>query len=123
MREKRYPVNFAVHLTWQENQGATRRVAGRCLDLSAEGMRIELRDHLAAGATVLLESSEFGRMGHALVRYCRREKMQYRAGLRFVTAFQLSEPARQRVLDSVLIAVKPGANKPAGTGLNSDLLP
>jgi hypothetical protein len=115
MREPRFSVSFAVHLAWQEKSGATQRITGRCVDLSSEGMQIEIRDRLNPGMTVLVASDEFGRMGHTSVKYCRRDKMQYRAGLRFGTAFQLGDPARQRILDRVLI--------PGATGLNSDLLP
>jgi hypothetical protein len=102
MREQRFSVDFAVRLQWQPKRGGVQRATGRCLDLSPEGMRVELRDALETGGQVLAESDEFGRMGHAMVRYCRRENMRYMAGLRFSTPFALGGPARQTILDRVL---------------------
>jgi hypothetical protein len=111
MREPRFPVSFSVHLTWQEKSGTMQRATGRCVDLSPEGIKIEIRDRLETGATVLVESDEFGRMGHALVRYCRRDRMQYMAGLRFGSPYPLGDPARQKTLQRVLKPDSdPGAN-------------
>jgi hypothetical protein len=87
---------------WQEKSGAVRRISGRCLDLSSEGIKIETRDRLDTGTAVLVSSQEFGRMGHATVRYSARDKMRCLVGLKFGAAFGLSDPARRRILDRVL---------------------
>ena len=78
------------------------RVTGRCVDLSPEGMKIEVRVRLEPGTAVVVSCNEFGRMGHTLVKYCRRDKMHYMAGLRFGTAFPLSSPGRLKILEGVL---------------------
>jgi hypothetical protein len=104
-RDARFSVNFPVHLTWQEKSGGVKRMTGRCLNLSSEGMLIEVRDPLDSGTPVLAASDEFGRMGHTIVRHCRRDKMRYLAGLRFSTAFALSDPARQKILQQILSPV------------------
>lgn len=102
MEEKPYSVNFAVSLMWEEKSGALRRVGGRCLNLSPEGMRIETRDRLGTGTAVLV-LSPFGRMGYATVRYCRLEAMKCMIGLSFSRAYALEEPARRRILEKVLV--------------------
>jgi hypothetical protein len=54
------------------------------------------------GTGVTVQSDEFGRMGHATVRHVQRDKMQYLVGLRFGAAFGLGDPARRKILESVL---------------------
>lgn len=102
MREERYPVSFSVCLMWQEKSGAVRRVNGRCVDLSPEGMKVEMRDRVEAGTSVLVSSREFGRMGHATVRHSTRDRMRCLVGVSFGSAFGLSDPARRKILGSVL---------------------
>jgi hypothetical protein len=101
MREERYSVSFAVHLMWEESAGVLRRMVGRCLDLSPSGMKIEMRDLLKKDTPVLVMSEEFGRMGHASVRFCQRDRMRCLIGLKFGTAFALGDPARQKILEKV----------------------
>jgi hypothetical protein len=102
MREKRYAVSFAITLMWEEKSGAVRRARGRCLDLSPEGMRIETRERVDPGTTVLVASDQFGRMGHATVRYYRREMLNASVGLRFSTVYGLEDPGRRKILTTVL---------------------
>jgi hypothetical protein len=98
--EDRYRVDFQVFLTWQVN-GVTRRVIGRCVDLSPSGARLETRDKLTAHSTVLVHSEQFGRMGLASIRHCNRHGMKYDVGLQFSTVFGMSSPSRQRALEQV----------------------
>ncbi len=101
-RPERYQVDFTVFLSWQDRGGAVRRVRGRCLDLSSAGIRIEARDKLTLHQMVLVQSDQFGRMGHASVRYCRREPMSYSIGLQFSAPFGLGDPVRRKTLEGVL---------------------
>lgn len=79
-----------------------RQAPGRCVDLSASGARVEARDGMEVRTLVLVTSEQFGRMGNATIRYCRREGMKHILGLQFSTAFGLSDPARKKILDKVL---------------------
>jgi hypothetical protein len=101
-RPERYHVDFTVFLTWQDARRIVHTVTGRCLDLSSSGIRIETRDTLTQGQMVVIQSDHFGRMGHASVRYCRREAMKYVVGLQFTTLFELGDPVRRKILDGVL---------------------
>lgn len=88
-----------------------RRAAGHCFDLSASGARVETREELELRSSVLVTSNQFGRMGNATIRYCRREGMKYIAGLQFSTAFGLSDPVRKAMLDKVLLkSPNPGSD-------------
>jgi hypothetical protein len=102
MNEERYSVSFSVALGWVDKGGLVRRLNGRCVDLSPEGMKIETRDRLETGTVVTVQSDEFGRMGHATVRHVQRDKMQCLVGLKFGAAFGLGDPARRKILDRVL---------------------
>ena len=103
MREERFKVSFSVSLLCQEKTGELRRLAGRCADLSPEGMSVELKDRVGAGAAVQVESKEFGRMGHAIVKFCRRHQMHYQIGLMFSAPFAMSDPARRKILERVML--------------------
>lgn len=100
--ETRYPVDFQVFLTFQMKNGLVQRVASRCVNLSPSGAKVETRDRLELRSTITLHSAEFGRMGTAIIRYCNRRGMKYEVGLEFSTAFGLSDPARRKVLNTVL---------------------
>jgi hypothetical protein len=108
--EERYHVDFQVFLSWQDSKGDVHRVSGRCLDLSPAGLRIETRDTFATGQLVLVQCEQFGRMGNASVRYCRRGPMQYSVGLQFSIVFGLGDPVRRRILEKVLSNANPSSN-------------
>ncbi len=101
-RQQRYKVDFIVHIAWQDAKGLTRRTTGRCVDLSAAGAQVEAKDQFAARTMVLMTSDAFGRLGHAVVRYCRRAGMKYQVGLQFTSLLQLSDPVRQRLLQQAI---------------------
>jgi Tfp pilus assembly protein PilV len=98
--EERYQVDFPVFLTWQKN-GVTQRVAGRCVDLSHSGAKLETRDKMETRSTVLVHSEQFGRMGMASIRHCTRYGMKYEVGLEFSSAFGMSSPMRRKALEQV----------------------
>ena len=102
--EDRYSVDFLVYISWQDKAGVIRRGSGRCLDLSESGARLETQDRFEPRTNVLLHSEQFGRMGNASIRYCRRERMHYAVGLEFSAAFGLSDPVRKSILGGVLKA-------------------
>ena len=100
-REERFDVDFAVQLSWQVGT-AVRRVAARCVNLSASGARLETRDPVPSGTTVLVYSELFGRMGLAVVKYCNRDALKHEIGISFGVSLQLSDPARRRILEGLI---------------------
>jgi len=99
--EQRYHVDFQVILNWQSPKGI-RQSPARCTNLSPSGAKVETLDAFTAHAAVVVTSEHFGRMGHAIVRYCRRTGMKYDVGLQFTESFQLADPSRQAILARVL---------------------
>ena len=100
-RAQRYAVDFPVFLTVQVGN-VSRRIQARCTSLSGSGATVETDDRLDKGATVLVMSSEFGRMGLASVRYCNRTSMKFRIGLNFGGSLRLSDPSRREMLEKVI---------------------
>jgi hypothetical protein len=100
--EERYSVDFTVFLSWQDKAGVIRRGSGRCVDLSASGIKLETQDRYEPQTSVLVQCDQFGRMGNASIRYCRRERMKYAVGLEFTAAFGLGDPVRRKILTGVL---------------------
>jgi hypothetical protein len=109
MREERFKVSFSVSLMWEEKPGAIRRLTGNCVDLSSEGMAVEVKDRVSQGAVVQVESEEFGRMGLAKVRFCRRDQMRYLIGFQFSAPFGMSNPARRKIIERVMPSSGPNA--------------
>jgi len=100
--ETRYRVDFPVFLMWQDRAGTLRRLPGKCLDLSASGALVEARDAMAPQSGVVMNSDGFGRIGHASVRYCRRQGLKYRIGLQFTSALVLSDSMRRKFLERAI---------------------
>ena len=111
MKEERFSVCFPISLMW-EDAGMVRRIIGRCVDLSPEGIKVEVRDRVKVGTTVLVASNQFGRMGHASVRHVQRHKMQWMTGLKFGIAFGLADTVRRKTLERVLSPDDPHAVPP-----------
>jgi hypothetical protein len=101
-RLQRYQVDFIVHIAWQDAKGMTRRTTGRCVNISTSGAQVETRDQFAPRVVVMVNSDTFGRMGNAVVRYCRRAGMKYQVGLQFPVLLQLSDPVRQKMLKQAI---------------------
>jgi hypothetical protein len=109
-REERYDVDFPVFLTLQTGN-VSRRISARCIGLSGSGATMETFDRLEKGAAVLVMSAEFGRMGLASVRYCRRDTIRFKVGLSFGAGLRLSDPSRREMLEKV---VRGPASDPQG---------
>ena len=112
MREERFKVSFSVSLLCQEKSGEIMRLAGHCVDLSSEGIGVEAKDRVSPGAMVQVESKEFGRMGHATVKFCRRDQMRFLIGLSFSVPFGMSDAARRKILERVMLPSDSGAAAP-----------
>jgi hypothetical protein len=100
-QEKRYEVDFPVFLSWQV-KNEVHRVTARCVNLSPSGAKLETQDPLEVRDNILVQSHQFGRMGMASIRYCVRKTMKYEVGLQFGSTFELSDPARRKILETVL---------------------
>jgi hypothetical protein len=99
--EARHGVDFPVFVSFQGKDGAVQRLACRCVNLSSSGVKVETKSSLPIRTSVLLDSTQFGRLGMASVRYCSRHGMKYNVGLQFASAMELSNPQRKKILETL----------------------
>jgi PilZ domain-containing protein len=82
-RHRRYTVKGGIlDVSWLDDTGTMRTVRGRVLDVSENGIAIELPKPMTPGL-VVLESDEFKMRGRGAVRHCRRKGDMYIVGFRF----------------------------------------
>ena len=84
-RDARDSVDTPVEISWEDLGGVTQRIQGRCLDLSAGGLRVELTDPLQVPTRIKFRVPATGVTGGALVRHCRRKGSKYHVGVQFTS--------------------------------------
>jgi PilZ domain len=92
-RHHRIPCTQPVALTWTGEDGSDRYARGKCRDVSAAGLRIEIFDMIAAQSYVYFRIENWDLAGSARVRYSRR------GGAGMVIGLELNQKVRQQILD------------------------
>lgn len=84
---RRVKVRLPVSLSWQngERGGETLYARASTVDVSCGGMKVQLRAPIPIRVLVLLRCEELSLNTSATVRYCRRDGLNYIAGLEFRT--------------------------------------
>lgn len=90
-RNERAPYSGAIEVSWAQPNGDPGFARGRCLDLSKDGLRLELPVTLPVRTVVTLRFDRIQLSGSASVRY------QRRAGAKFVLGLELSQHLKQLV--------------------------
>jgi hypothetical protein len=98
-RHERRKFEGVVRLTWKDSHGLPKSLQAQCLDLSAEGARLETELPVPARASIAVLSARYGTLGNASVRYCTRSGAKYSVGVEFTTPLSLAAPGRKRCLD------------------------
>src|SRR3984957_7903587 len=98
-RNDRRKFQGVVRLLWKDAHGLPKSLHAQCLDLSAEGARLETDLPVPARASIALVSTQYGALGNASVRYCTRDGLKYSVGVEFTTPLSLAGPGRKRCLD------------------------
>jgi hypothetical protein len=98
-RHQRRRFQGVVRVLWNDPAGRQKSLPAQCLDLSAEGARLETDVPVPARASVALLSAQYGSLGNASVRYCTRDGLKYSVGVEFTTPLSLAGPGRKRCLD------------------------
>jgi hypothetical protein len=84
-RERRSALNCEANLTWEDNQGQSRFLQARALDVSDSGVRLETSEPLEAGAHILVWIEDHNTSANAVVRHCDRRGQRYVLGLEFTS--------------------------------------
>jgi hypothetical protein len=100
-RHPRQAFDGMVQLSWKDARGLVKSVQARCLDLSAEGARLETDIPIPARTRVTLYSAKYGGLGAASVRHCQRLALRYSLGIEFTSSLALGDAGRRRCLDEL----------------------
>lgn len=100
-RHARLPFEAPVQVSWQDLRGRVQTLRARCLDLSAEGARLETDTPIPARTTITVHSVRYGSLGTASVRHCVRQALKYSVGVEFTSALALASQGRKRCLDEM----------------------
>ena len=90
-----------MRVTWKDARGQLRNLPARCLDLSAEGARLETGAPIPSRTSITLHSARFGSLGTASVRHCVRRELKYSIGVEFTASLALAGQGRKRCFDEI----------------------
>jgi len=99
-RHTRQPFEGQVQVSWKDSRGQVKSLSAKCLDLSAEGARLETNAPIPPRTGIILHSATYGGLGAASVRHCARQALKYLIGVEFTSALALASPGRKRCLES-----------------------
>ncbi len=87
-RHDRVEEGVTVQVMWKDRYGHDRLVSGRTIDVSRDGLRLQLKERLEEGIYVNFRADALKLHGTASVRWCTREGSKYVAGLQFSGGLQ-----------------------------------
>jgi hypothetical protein len=82
-RHDRVEERVAVQVMWKDRYGHDRLLRGRSVDVSRDGMRLQLGERLKDGIFVNFQAEALKLHGTASVRWCIRDGAKYMIGLQF----------------------------------------
>jgi hypothetical protein len=100
-RHARLPFEGRMQVCWKDSRGQVQSLWAKCLDLSAEGARLETDTPIPARTRITLHSARYGSLGAASVRHCVRHTLKYTIGLEFTSSVALAGQGRKRCLDEM----------------------
>jgi len=96
-RHGRMPYTGRVRLAWDES-GAPRYAQGKCIDLSAGGLRVEAPVAIPVQSRISLRIEELNLSASALLKHVSRRGSKYMLGL------ELSQTLHERALAAIVRA-------------------
>jgi hypothetical protein len=100
-RHARLPFEAQMQVSWKDPRGQVLTQRATCLDLSAEGARLEVDNPIPARTTINLHSARYGSLGSASVRHCVRQALKFSIGVEFTSLLALASQGRKRCLDEL----------------------
>ena len=82
-RHLRHQPPGTVRLTWHDASGCLKYARGRCLDISASGIRIEIPEPIPLRSYVTVSADKIGFTANASVRHVARVAGKYMIGMEF----------------------------------------
>ena len=87
-RHQRLSYVGAVRISWEDERGLPKYAKAKCLDVSAEGMRIELTEPIAVRSRLSLRADQINFGGSASVRHVASRGCKYVLGLNLSQALE-----------------------------------
>lgn len=87
-RHQRIPYLGAIRISWENERGLTSHAKAKCLDISEEGLRIEVAEPIPIRSTVLLRADQINLGGSASVRHVTWRGCKYILGLNLTQALE-----------------------------------
>ena len=100
-RHARLPFEAQMQVSWKDARGQVQSMRAKCLDLSAEGARLETDAPIPARTSITLHSARYGSLGTASVRHCVRHTLRYSIGVEFTSSLGLAAQGRKRCLEEM----------------------
>ena len=91
-RHLRIPYFGPVRISWQDRNGVPGYARGKCLDVSAAGLRIETPGEIPVRTQVSLSADRINFAGSATVKHVER------IGGKYILGLELSQALRERTL-------------------------
>ncbi len=91
-RHVRVPYLGAVRISWEDARGLSNYGLGKCVDVSEDGMRIEVAEAIPLRSSVSLRAEGINFSGSATVKHVARR------GSKFVLGLELNYALRDQVL-------------------------
>jgi curved DNA-binding protein len=82
-REQRYPLDCLATLTWGDQQGQSRSLQAKALDISDSGVRIEASERIEVQSVLDIWIERYDTSGSAVVLHCTRRGSRFVLGLKF----------------------------------------
>jgi hypothetical protein len=100
-RHARVPFKARMQVSWKDSHSQVQNQPATCLDLSAEGARLETDAPIPVRAVITLYSTRYGSLGTASVRHCVRHTLNYSIGVEFTSLRALAGQGRQSCLEEI----------------------
>jgi hypothetical protein len=91
-RQPRFHLEVLVQLHWAKPEGGLEMYSGRCMEVSASGMRIRMEKPIPLQTVVNLQSPELRLAGSAVVRHFRKRGEVFEVGVEFLGGMEWRPP-------------------------------
>jgi hypothetical protein len=84
-RDARLASGDPVRLAWEDATTGPRFVSGKCVDVSAAGLKIEVQVPIPVRTTIMVRAESLGLSGSAVVKHSLRRGTKYVIGVQLST--------------------------------------
>jgi len=91
-RHVRHAIQGAINVLWEDSSGRERATVAQLLNVSVDGLALQLTERLAVQTPLFCSAPKFGISGRGVVRYCNPVKGKYLIGLEFSNGTGWREP-------------------------------